>query len=61
MVKDDVYPVNLLSKATIKVFNESIVLLVDEIASADESVLKADLNEDQINRVRDKSGAFHLK
>lgn len=49
LVKDDVYPVNLLSAATIKAFNEGIVMLVDEIGSADESVLKADLNEGQIN------------
>jgi len=49
LVKDDVYPVNLLSTKTIKAFSESIVMLGDEIASINGTVLKADLKEDQIN------------
>lgn len=53
LVKEDVYPVNLLSSSTIKAFNKSIVMIVDEIGSAEESVLKADLNEDQIDLLFD--------
>jgi len=48
LVNDDVYPTNLLSTKTIKAFSERMVMLGDEIASADGSVLEADLNEDQI-------------
>jgi len=49
LVKDDVYPVNLLSSKTIRAFNENLIMLGGQIASANGSVLETDLSQDQIN------------